>query len=172
MTTNCETLEPLLARAAEAPDAWPLDDGERARLSAHLTSCESCRDALAAQTEVRALLAARPALDASSAFRVRVRQALEPEAGRAPSLAELLDFRRWTWRLVPVAAAMVVATAIGLATPLAETDADVVAMTEAAAELPVAAALYSTNVTDESLLALMLTASADDRLGAVPGEAR
>lgn len=171
MTTNCETLEPLLARAAEAPGAWPLDDGERARLSAHLASCESCRDALAAQAEARALLAARPALDASPAFRVRVRQALEAEAGRAPSLAELLDFRRWTWRLVPVAAAMIVATAIGLSTPLAETDADV-AMTEAAADLPVAAALYSTNVTGESLLALMLTASADDRLGAVPGEAR
>lgn len=167
MTTGCDAFESLLARAAEAPDAWPLSDGDRARLAAHLAACAGCREALEAQASVRALLASRPPVMASASFRARVRQAVEAEA--RPALADLIDFRRWTWRLVPVAAVMVIAATLGLVQTTAsfETASAGETMTESAAALPVSAALYSTNVTDENLLGLMLGASADDTLGAI-----
>ena len=107
------------------------------------------------------MLASRPPLEASPAFRVRVRELIEEEQAR--SLVTLLDFRRWTWRLAPVAAALAIAATVGV-TRTAVTE-DPALMTETAAELPVSAAWYSTNVSDSSLLSLMLQANADDRLG-------
>lgn len=166
--THCTDFESLLARAAEAPgtpDAWPLAPADRKRLASHLASCASCREALDAQAAMRALLVSRPPVGASASFRARVRQAVEAEA--RPSIAELLDFRRWTWRLVPVAAAMVIAATLGLVQTTAPIAVDDGLMTDTAAALPVSAAIYSTNVTDESLLGLLLGASADDPLGTV-----
>jgi anti-sigma factor RsiW len=165
-TPDCAACEPLLVRAAEATGAAPLDPRDRERLDAHLASCGGCRAALDAQVQMRALLASRPPLEASAAFRARLRQAIDAEAARTPSLAELLDFRRWTWRLAPLAAAMLLATGLGLSATLSDADATG-AMTADAAALPVSAALYSTNVSDDSLLSLLLGANADERLGAV-----
>jgi anti-sigma factor RsiW len=159
--------ESLIVRAADAS----IGDAEGRRLAAHLEDCAACREALAAQVEARALLVARPPVQASAAFRVRVRQAVEREAG-AWSLADVFDFRRWTWRLAPLAAVLAVVATLGaMEATVVETETDQL-MSAAAAELPVSAAIYSTSVTDSSLLSMMLSANADDTLGAFGREVR
>lgn len=160
----CADYEALIARAADES----IDEANAGRLRAHLEHCATCREALAGQVEARTLLVARPPLQASAAFRVRVRQAVEAEAASARPIAEALDFRKWTWRIAPVAAALGLAAALGVGRPAAtDPSAGVSAelMTDSAAALPVSAALYSTNVTESSLLSMMLLASADDTLG-------
>src|SRR3990172_4497440 len=79
------------------------------------------------------------------------------------SWLDWLDFRRWTWRLVPVAAAL------SLAAWVVVHNADTSQATPSSAaafdeDLPVAAALWDESVSDTSLLSLMLRASANDRL--------
>lgn len=164
----CAGFEALIARAADGS----LEGAEAGRLETHMASCASCREALAWQVEARALLVARPPLRASASFRARVQQAVRAEADRPQPLADLLDFRRWTWRLAPVAAALGLAAALGVGLPIAgdltgsvTAGAEDELMSDSAAALPVSAALYSTNVTGSSLLSMMLVASVDDTLG-------
>jgi anti-sigma factor RsiW len=160
--SSCGDFGGMIARAADGA----LADSDRARLDVHLDACPACRDALAAQVETRALLAARLPVEASPAFRVRVRQAIERDATPG-GLAELLDFRRWTWRLAPVAGAMALAAMLGISAQVPVSEPDAAVMTASAADLPVSAALFSTNVSDESMLSLMLRASVDDTLGSI-----
>lgn len=153
----CADYEALIVRVADGL----ADEADHERLGGHVSRCAACQHALAVQREARAMLASRPPLEASPAFRVRVRELIEEEQAR--SLVTLLDFRRWTWRLAPVAAALAIAATVGV-TRTAVTE-DPALMTETAAELPVSAVWYSTTVSDSSLLSLMLQANADDRLG-------
>lgn len=140
-----------LARAAELEE-HALD----AALAAHLAACAHCRAALAEQREVRALLLARPPLAASPALRVRVREAIE----REQPWTDVIDFRRWTWRLFPIAAAVAIVTALGAwqLTPGATGTAGDVG------DLTAAAALYTSDVPDTSVLSLMLRAQPDAQL--------
>ncbi len=157
ITDACQKFESLLVRAADGP----LDTGDQIALDAHLRGCDACRAALADQRAVRDALAARPPLRAQPDFAVRVAAAIEADR----SWLDRLDFRVWTWRLVPVAAAlslvtwMVVGTAGTAITPAA-TATD----TAIDADLPVAAALWDASVSDTAVLSLMLRASANDKL--------
>jgi hypothetical protein len=150
MSDPCLEYVPLLVRAA---DGDGLDAAHDERLADHLASCARCREALAAQRAVREVLVSRPPAAASPALRVRIAQAIEREwfwlAG--------VDLRRWTWRAAPVAGALLLAVVFGGAEPAAPE-------TPAADATPVSAALYSANVSDASLLSLMLRADADDPL--------
>jgi hypothetical protein len=145
-STPCSGFDERLARAAELEE---LDTA----LAAHLAACEGCRAALAEQREVRAMLLARPPLAASPALRVRVREAIEGEH----SWTNVIDFRRWTWRLLPIAAAVALVTAVGAwqLTPGAT------GTTGELGDLTAAAALYSSDVPDTSVLSLMLRAQPD-----------
>ena len=160
MIDDCTAITPLLMRAAEG--ALPAAD--EARLNAHLESCPSCRAELAEQREVRELLRSHPVDGAAWGFETRVMAAVRAEAeGRAGGWFNNLDFRRWTWRLVPVAAALALASAViddrdtagdlGTETTTVSADAG-----------PVSSALWSESVSESSLLSLMLTANADDTL--------
>lgn len=172
MNDDCAAVEPLLVRAAEGtsrPD-------EQARLDAHLASCAFCREALADQRAMRELLQSHPVDGARLGFDTRVMAAIRAEAeGRSGSWLDALDFRRWTWRLVPVAAALALASVM-----TAASRSGVVSQTDTTAglagdgttvgagtgtdELPVSSALWSESVSGSSLLSLMLTANADDTL--------
>ena len=151
MTPPCADFADRLVRAAETPDLEAIEPA----LAAHLQRCDSCRAALEEQRQIRTMLAARPAMAASPALRVRVREAVERER----TWTAVIDFRRWTWRLVPVAAAVVLLTIVriqstgGTANETAELD-----------DLPVSAVLYASDVSDASALTLMLRADADERL--------
>lgn len=157
--TDCGQFESLLARAADEA----LDEADRARLDAHLSGCAECRGALADQLAVRQALQSRPALRAQPDFAVRVMQVIDAE--QRPWLG-WLDFRQWTWRLAPVAAALLVAAlaVVQLAPASSETASGVTADAAFDSTLPVSAALWQESMTDTSVLSLMLRASADDRL--------
>ena len=166
MTTTdpCAAFESLLVRAADDS----LDAAEHARLDAHLSTCAACRQALADQRAVRDALVARPPLRARPEFSFAVMRAIESE--REGSWLYLLDFRQWTWRLAPVAAALSLATWMVLlqfpATTTGSLETTSAYATAAAfdEELPVSAALWQESVSDVSVLSLMLRASADDKL--------
>jgi hypothetical protein len=94
--TACEEMLPLILRNAE--DA--LDEPGRVRLATHVKACATCREALAAQTEIRQLLVQVPFPEVSGGFAVRVRAQAMPSAG----WLGLLNWRTWTLGLAPVAA--------------------------------------------------------------------
>jgi hypothetical protein len=149
----CPEFVDRLAPAAELAPPGAIDPV----LAAHLESCAGCRAALDVQRQVRSLLQSRPALAASPALRVRVREAIE----RDQSLIAGVDFRRWTWRLVPIAAAVALATVIGV-TGAGNGLPD----TAETSDLPVSASLYTPDVSAASALSLILHADVDDRLDA------
>ncbi len=157
MTDNCTAITALLVRAAEDEHMLPAVD--RARLGTHLSDCSSCREALADQRAVRARLVAEPVVGASLGFDRRVMAAIRAEAeSRSRSWLDGLDVRQWTWRLVPVAAALALTVAVVAQTEAVGSGADT-------DTLPVSSALFSEDVSESSLLSLMLSANVDDTLG-------
>ena len=164
MSDNCTAVEPLLVRAAEGS----LPPAEQARMDAHLNHCASCREAFADQRAMRELLQSHPVQGARLGFDTRVMAAIRAEAEARPgSWLDNLDFRRWTLRLVPVAAALALASIVvsqsDTTSALAGDETTVVA-SNSADDLPVSSALWSESVSGSSLLSLMLTANADDTL--------
>lgn len=100
---RCQNAHVWMTRDADGV----LDARDRALLDDHTAGCESCRQARAAQVAVAAVLRGRPPIDAPPAFTARVLAAVaEP-----PSWFGLAEWRTWTWRLVPVAAALFVIAA-------------------------------------------------------------
>jgi predicted anti-sigma-YlaC factor YlaD len=164
MIDDCAAIEALLVRAAEGT-LTPHDD---ARVKAHANECESCRAALADQRSMRELLQSYPVQGARLGFDTRVMAAIRAEAqGRSVSWLDNLDFRRWTWRLVPVAAALALASIVVNqtdATAGLTADETTVSASASTDDLPVSSALWSDSVSGSSLLSLMLTANADDTL--------
>jgi anti-sigma factor RsiW len=151
----CDDRVGLIVRAADGA----LDSAEQARLEAHLATCERCRSALDAQRLAHDLLANWPETTAGPDFSARVLARID----RDRRWLDSWDFRRWTWRLSPLVAALalaaymtVVQTAAAVGEPVAAIDADV----------PVSAALWSEAVSESDLVSLMLTASPDDPLAA------
>lgn len=109
---TCADATRLIARRA---DGDRLNGDEAARLDGHLTGCAGCRDLLAGQRDVADLLRGRPADRVSPRFHARLAARLDAGAG----LLGLADWRVWTLRLAPAAAALVLAalyTAGGAAT--------------------------------------------------------
>jgi len=152
MTTGpCPDYLALVARSADGSIA----PAESERLDEHLRSCDACRAALDAQRDVRAWLVARPALAASPDLFVKVRDALEREA-RGPLG---VDYRRWAWRLAPIAAAVVIAAAWDVSTT-----ANTASTASAYSDVPVTSVLFSGDVSDDSLLSVLLTSSPDATL--------
>jgi len=164
MIENCTAIEPLLVRAAEGTASA----AEQARVDAHLQGCASCRAALADQRAMRELLQSQPVEGARLGFDTRVMAAIRAEAeARSGSWLDNLDYRRWTWRLVPVAAVLaVMSLVINQADTTSSPTMDETTMVadSSSDDVPVSSALWSESVTGSSLLSLMLTANADDTL--------
>ena len=164
MIENCAAVEPLLLREAERTASA----ADLVRLDAHLKECARCRAALVEQREMRELLQSHPIEGARLGFDTRVMAAIRAEAeAQSGSWLDNLDFRRWTWRLVPVAAALALASAV-LSQPdttaAVSGDEPTVMASNSTDDLPVSSALWSESVSGSSLLSLMLTANADDTL--------
>jgi anti-sigma factor RsiW len=147
---DCRIWEPLLARAADGV----LQPDEQADLDRHLSGCASCRGAVADQRAVRQVLQARPAATASAAFAATVMSAVAREG----LWLRRLDFRRWTWRLVPATAALLLAAWTVLPEP-AGTSPPLISE-----DLPVSAALWQESLNDTAVLSLMVWAGPDDPL--------
>ncbi len=163
MTDNCTAFTSLLVRVADGSASAQ----EQSQLHAHIATCASCAAALDDQRGVHAWLRSQPVTGASLGFDTRVMASIRAEAGgRALGWLDSLDFRRWTWRLVPVAAALVLAVVSVTSTDAASQleTAPAVNSTTADDTWPVSSALWSDTVSESALLSLMLSANADDTL--------
>jgi anti-sigma factor RsiW len=154
MTTEaCGRYESLLIRLADGT----IDAAARRELDAHLATCADCREAVDAQRAAREALVGWLPGPVSPEFAVRTMAEIERRQ-RVPWQA-LLDFRRWTWRLVPVAASLAI-LAYGLA-PAGSDAGGAVTVTD---QRPVSAALWAEDLSEADVLALMIRADADDAL--------
>jgi predicted anti-sigma-YlaC factor YlaD len=157
---QCDDVGPLLLRRLDGRLAAADDD----RVAQHLAQCGSCRDELASQAVVAEILASRPTTEAPRDFASRVMAELDP----APGWLEMLNWRVWTYRLAPVAAALVLVAALGFgpteaAEPLEFTDLveDWVADEDSGA-LPSISVLWLEEAGDDILLEAVLTATAGE----------
>jgi anti-sigma factor RsiW len=167
MNPHCDEMTGLIVQDADGL----LTEADRVRLAAHTTTCAACAAAVAEQREARGTLAAMAAaLSASAAgarVGARVMAQLRAEApGPDPVAAWIAacDWRRWTWRLLPVAAALALAVA-GVSRPessatVVDAASDPVVTTEATGT-PVTATLVTGAVTGDQLLQLLLSGTVD-----------
>jgi len=171
---RCIQYEGKLARAADGD----LDGAELASLNEHLATCEACRQEMESQIEslgslrslrLAVLAQARPVASgsdgfgASEDFHARVMAAVE----QAAPWTTRWNWKVWSWSLAPVAAALAIVTVVVITrqTPASTTSIDLSALASgSAANSPVSSALWSSSMSDTSLLSLMLTANADDAL--------
>lgn len=96
-----ERMVSLLVRAADGD----LDVHERTHLDHHLATCPSCRAALETQRLGHTVLARAFEAGAPPGFATRVLA----HVNSSDSWFDRLDFRRWTWRVGPVTAALLLA---------------------------------------------------------------
>ena len=156
----CDEAGPLLLRRLEGR----LEADEGQRLERHLEQCETCRETLEVQRRVAAVLSSRPVAEVPLGFAGRVMANLEP----VPGWLDALNWRVWTFRLAPVAAALLVVAALGFgpteaAEPLEFSDLVAEWVVEEDAEgLPAVSLLWQEEVTDDALLEAVLTADPDE----------
>lgn len=148
----CPGYVSLVVHAADGT----LDVAGRARLDEHLLGCSACREALDGQLSARRVLAMLPAVQASPFFAARLRADLD--ASRP--WTDRIDFRRWTWRVLPLAAGLGLAAFLAVRAETVASRANV----SSAPDAPVSAALWSDSVSDTSVLSLMLRANVDESL--------
>ena len=157
---HCDDIEPLLLRSLEGR----LEADEGHQLERHLAQCDACRETLKAHRRVAAVLSSRPAADVPLGFSGRVMVNIEPVSG----WMEALNWRAWTFRLVPVAAALVVVAVLGFgsteaAEPLEFSDLVAEWVIEENGEgLPAFSLFWQEEVTDDTLLEAVLTANPDE----------
>ena len=156
----CDEAGPLLLRRLEGR----LEPDEGQSLERHLEQCETCRETLDVQRRVAAVLSSRPMAEVPLGFAGRVMANLEP----VPGWLDALNWRVWTFRLAPVAAALLVVAALGFgpteaAEPLEFSDLVAEWVVEEDAEgLPAVSLLWQEEVTDDALLEAVLTADPDE----------
>ncbi len=146
----------LIAQAAD--DSLSAD--QRRTLDAHLTLCADCRTLLAIQREMRALLMARPILpvrDLSAAIRATL-EAEQPWIDRLN-----INWRVWSLRVAPVAAAIAV-VAVLLIRAVDTTSTSDIAATSTETPASVASALWTGDVSEDTLVTLLLHANPEDAL--------
>jgi len=153
----CNELEPLMLRQLDGR----LTAEEAQRFERHLERCDDCREAFDTQARVASILSARPETEASLGFTHRVMANLETE----PDWLDLLNWRAWTFRLAPVAAALVMVAALGFepteaAEPLEFSDLVTDWVVEQDGEVsPAVSLLWQEEVAEETLLEAVLTAN-------------
>lgn len=107
---QCVDVAPFIARRADAPET--LDATILRAVDSHVAGCAACRAVLDEQRAVAGMLRMRPANDVSVRFGAQLSARLEDASG----WFGIADWRRWTLRLTPIAAALALATYLGLGT--------------------------------------------------------
>jgi hypothetical protein len=162
---QCVDVAPFIARRADAPET--LDRTILTAVDTHVAGCASCRALLGEQRAVAGMLRMRPADDVSLRFGAQLSARLDEASG----WFGIADWRRWTLRLTPVAAALALATYLGLGTatqppvsapvtlPLSVSDW-ALAGAEGQAGSARESVLWESGVSAESVLETMLTPEA------------
>jgi hypothetical protein len=155
---DCEEAGPMIAAAID--DA--LEPSRRLLLDAHVRICPACRAALADQRLVRTILSSTPLVDPPPDFVARVNARIDDTAG----WFGLTDFRLWTLRIAPAAAALALIGVLGLAQSLwpASTSPDTSGQSAARSVSfsPTSDADWQRDVTPDALLDAALNASAGE----------
>lgn len=150
----CHDVRPFIARRADDPASLLdlVDARTIAAVDAHFESCASCREALDTQRSVSAWLRTRPADRLSPHFASQLAARLDEASG----WFGIADWRVWTLRLAPVAAALALATYLGLgaSTPTPATIEEwTLATTDSSAE----SILWESDMSADSVMETMLT---------------
>jgi anti-sigma factor RsiW len=108
---SCGESAPYIVRLSDGIET--IDDATRTELDAHLATCASCRADLETQRAVASVLRTRPPDRLSPAFSSRLAARLDEASG----WFGIADWRAWTVRLAPVAAALALAAVLGGGAP-------------------------------------------------------
>lgn len=146
----CNDVAPFLVRRADDPES--LDPQTRAGVDAHLDTCVACRGALETQRVVSAVLRMRPADRLSPQFAARLAARLDDASG----WFGIADWRTWTLRLAPVAAALAIATYLGLGAST-QIPTTLEEWTLATPDASTESVLWESGVSPESVMEAMLT---------------
>jgi hypothetical protein len=150
----CNDVAKFIARLADDPesdDPESLDAQTRATVDGHLDDCASCRAALETQRAVSAWLRMRPADRLSPHFASRLAARLDDASG----WFGIADWQAWTLRLAPVAAALALATYLGLGAST-QTPATLEEWTLGTTESFSDSLLWDSGVSAESVMETML----------------
>jgi hypothetical protein len=146
----CTDVARYIARLADDPESF--DEQTRATVEGHLDDCAPCRAALDTQRTVSAWLRMRPVETLSPQFASRLAARLDDASG----WFGIADWQAWTLRLAPVAAALALATYLGLG---ASTQAPptIEEWTLGTTESSTESLLWDSGVSAESVMETMLT---------------
>jgi len=95
---TCDDARGLIARRADESGEY----GSDTALDRHVLGCADCRAALEEQREVVAVLRSRPVMAVSPTFAERLTARLDEASG----WFGIADWRTWTIRVAPIAAAL------------------------------------------------------------------
>jgi len=95
---TCDDARGLIARRADESG----ENGSDTALDLHVLGCADCRAALEEQREVVAVLRSRPIIAVSATFSQRLAAQLDEASG----WFGIADWRTWTIRVAPIAAAL------------------------------------------------------------------
>ena len=167
MRRACDDCQRGLARLADPAGSEVLAEAERMALEAHLAACEGCRAALTDQQFVVRTLRARPAIAPSPAFAAGLAARLDEASG----WLGLLDWRLWTFRLAPVALALLLVAVLSGASATTSSEANETTAatldtwTRSAGDSTPAAAVWQDRTSSDALLETMLLGSGTTREG-------
>ena len=165
---QCADVAPFIVRRADAPET--LDAGTRAAVDSHVAGCASCRALLDEQRAVAGMLRMRPADAVSARFGAQLAARLNSASGGkaasgwdaasaldpTSSWFGIVDWKRWTLRLTPVAAALALATYLGLGTA-SQTPVSVEEWALGATDAQAESMPWDSGVSADSVLETMLT---------------
>jgi anti-sigma factor RsiW len=150
---RCHDVARFIARRADDPASLhELDARTIADVDAHLEGCASCRAALDTQRDVSSWLRTRPVDRLSLHFASRLAARLDEVSG----WFGIADWRAWTLRLAPVAAALALATYLGLGAS-SQTPAMIDEWTLATTDSSAESILWESDMSADSLMETMLT---------------
>lgn len=99
---SCDRVQAALLRLDDEDADRPLTAGERGEIEAHVASCDRCRTEWQGQRLVSNILRSRPSARLSPHFAASLASSLDDATG----WLGMLDWRAWTFRLVPTALAL------------------------------------------------------------------
>jgi anti-sigma factor RsiW len=158
---NCREVATFLARRADADDS--LDPASSAEIDRHLATCAACAAELDTQRIVASLLRARPVDRLSPQFAAQLAARLDQATG----WLGIADWRAWTLRLAPVAAALALATYLGLGAS-SQSTITLDDWTSPTTEVSDASVLLESDISPDSVVETMLTGE----LPAAAGDSR
>lgn len=142
---SCPEYVGLVVRAADDG----LDEVDRTKLDAHLIGCRTCQDALDAQRSVHHLVADAYVVEPPLGFSTRVLAHVDVTT----RWFDRLDFRRWTLRVGPVAAGLLLAAGLAVLTEqpsAASTDQPTVPWTDVMNENDLVTMVWEASTVDAS----------------------